>query len=34
MDKELLPVEWQPKSLWDWCMMEDEKKKDIGSMFL
>ena len=26
--KEMLPVAWYPSHYWDWCMPEDEKKRD------
>ena len=22
-----MPVAWQPKRWWDWCMLDDEKKE-------
>ena len=25
--KELLPIAWHPSKWWDWCMSEDEKKR-------
>ena len=25
--EELLPIAWHPSKCWDWCMSEDEKKK-------
>ena len=26
--EELIPVTWHPSRQWDWCMSEDEKKRD------
>ena len=26
--KELMPITWHPSRYWDWCMSEDEKKKE------
>ena len=25
---ELMPIAWHPSRFWDWCMSEDEKKRD------
>ena len=25
--EELMPITWHPSRYWDWCMLEDEKKK-------
>ena len=25
--KELMPIAWHPLRYWDWCMSEDEKKR-------
>ena len=26
--KELMPIAWHPSRWWDWCIPEDEKKRD------
>ena len=28
IEKELMSIAWHPSRWWDWCMPEDEKKRD------
>ena len=29
INKQLMPVGWDPTRQWDWCMLEDPKKGNI-----
>ena len=31
--EELMPITWHPSRYWDWCMSEDEKKRDRKIVF-
>ena len=33
IEKELLPISWHPSRYWDWCMSEDEKKKETEKLW-
>ena len=34
LNEELMPVGWHPEKWWDWCMSENEKKKETDPMFI
>ena len=31
--EELLPITWHPNRYWDWCVSEDEKKKETEKLW-
>ena len=31
--EELMPITWHPSRWWDWCVPEDEKKRDGKNVF-
>ena len=33
IDKELMPILWYPSRWWDYCMLKDEKKKEIEKLW-